>query len=108
VNQAVVPSEVPLLLFNAKNQITLWGPNGLLSHLLYNCLFWRYYLSILGEINDYAEKHWAGLVGEYHYGRWSRYLTAAINAMNGGASVSFISTFSSWRYCKLFSDERIL
>ena len=30
--------------YNARNQITLWGPNG--------------------EIDDYAAKNWAGLIGE--------------------------------------------
>lgn len=39
--------------FNARNQLTLWGP--------------------VGEINDYAAKHWAGLVGDYYYMRWQMY-----------------------------------
>ena len=39
--------------FNARNQLTLWGPDG--------------------EINDYAAKQWAGLVGNYYYMRWSMY-----------------------------------
>ena len=38
-------------LFNARNQITLWGPNG--------------------EINDYAAKiGWSGLVSSYYLARW--------------------------------------
>ena len=41
-------------LFNAKNQITLWGPHG--------------------EINDYSTRQWNGLVGDYHYHRWTEYL----------------------------------
>ena len=41
-----------LLVFNARNQITLWGPRG--------------------EINDYAAKNgWSGLVGTYYAGRWN-------------------------------------
>lgn len=36
--------------YTARNQITLWGPDG--------------------EINDYASKEWAGLVGQYYRGRW--------------------------------------
>lgn len=44
--------------YNARNQITLWGPNG--------------------EINDYASKSWGGLVGGYYVPRWEifgQYLT---------------------------------
>lgn len=41
-------------LFNAKNQITLWGPHG--------------------EINDYSTRQWNGLVGDYHFHRWTEYL----------------------------------
>lgn len=36
--------------YNARNQITLWGPNG--------------------EISDYAAKQWGGLVSSYHVPRW--------------------------------------
>eukprot|EP00051_Salpingoeca_urceolata_P011079 m.136572 g.136572 ORF g.136572 m.136572 type:complete len:913 (-) comp16976_c2_seq5:202-2940(-) len=39
------------LEFNARNQITLWGPHG--------------------EINDYAKKEWGGLVRNYYKPRWS-------------------------------------
>ncbi|KAJ5692766.1 hypothetical protein N7462_002189 [Penicillium macrosclerotiorum] len=38
------------LEYNARNQITLWGPNG--------------------EIHDYASKHWAGLVSSFYLPRW--------------------------------------
>lgn len=37
--------------FNARNQITLWGPNG--------------------EINDYATKQWNGIVIDYYLPRWT-------------------------------------
>jgi alpha-N-acetylglucosaminidase len=36
--------------YNARNQITLWGPNG--------------------EIHDYASKSWGGLVSGYYIPRW--------------------------------------
>ena len=39
------------LEFNARNQITLWGPHG--------------------EINDYAKKEWGGLVSSYYKQRYS-------------------------------------
>lgn len=42
-----------IFLFGAKNQVTLWGPNG--------------------EINDYSAREWSGLTGEYYYGRWNLY-----------------------------------
>ena len=41
-------------VWNAKNQITLWGPKG--------------------EILDYATKHWAGLVINYHKPRWQLFI----------------------------------
>ncbi|KAF2113315.1 putative alpha-N-acetylglucosaminidase [Lophiotrema nucula] len=40
--------------YNARNQITLWGPEG--------------------EINDYASKSWGGLVGDYYLPRWQVFL----------------------------------
>jgi hypothetical protein len=43
-------AEKQWLEFNARNQITLWGPNG--------------------EINDYAKKDWGGLVRGYYRKRW--------------------------------------
>ncbi|CCM02759.1 uncharacterized protein FIBRA_04867 [Fibroporia radiculosa] len=43
------------LEYNARNQITLWGPDG--------------------EINDYASKQWAGFVGTYYYDRWNMFIT---------------------------------
>ncbi|XP_017783201.1 PREDICTED: alpha-N-acetylglucosaminidase isoform X2 [Nicrophorus vespilloides] len=44
--------------FNARNQITLWGPNG--------------------EIKDYANKQWSGMVSHFFQPRW----TAFIRVMN--------------------------
>jgi len=47
-------SQVENRVFNARNQITLWGPNG--------------------EINDYAAKiGWAGLVSDYYLPRWQKH-----------------------------------
>ncbi|KAF7591021.1 hypothetical protein BBP40_002039 [Aspergillus hancockii] len=37
--------------YNARNQVTLWGPTG--------------------EISDYASKAWAGLISSYYVPRWS-------------------------------------
>lgn len=46
--------------FNARNQITLWGPNG--------------------EITDYACKQWAELFHYYYIPRWRAFLTAALDS----------------------------
>jgi alpha-N-acetylglucosaminidase len=40
--------------YDARNQITLWGPNG--------------------EISDYASKSWGGLVKGYYLPRWEIFL----------------------------------
>ncbi|KAJ8681692.1 hypothetical protein QAD02_017484 [Eretmocerus hayati] len=40
--------------FNARNQVTLWGPNG--------------------EIVDYANKQWSGVVRDYFKPRWALFL----------------------------------
>jgi len=41
--------------YNARNQITLWGPNG--------------------EIRDYANKQWSGVIADYFKPRWALFLT---------------------------------
>lgn len=54
--------------YNARNQITLWGPNG--------------------EIPDYASKEWAGLVGGFYGERWRifvEYLVEVVAAGGGPA-----------------------
>lgn len=53
-------SEKYLYEFNARNQITLWGPNG--------------------EISDYACKQWTELFHYYYIPRWRAFLTAALYA----------------------------
>lgn len=42
--------------YNARNQITLWGPNG--------------------EIRDYANKQWSGVMADYFKPRWELFLKA--------------------------------
>lgn len=42
------------LEYNARNQITLWGPDG--------------------QISDYASKSWAGLVSSYYVPRWEMFV----------------------------------
>lgn len=53
---AVDEEEMRLYEYNARNQITLWGPNG--------------------EIRDYANKQWSGMVADYFKPRWELFLHA--------------------------------
>ncbi|XP_021938138.1 alpha-N-acetylglucosaminidase isoform X2 [Zootermopsis nevadensis] len=57
-------SEKQLYEYNARNQITLWGPHG--------------------EIVDYANKQWAGVVSHYFLPRWSLFLSALNNSLATG------------------------
>lgn len=54
--------------WNARNQLTLWGPRG--------------------EIRDYAAKQWAGLVGGYYRPRWQRFLRALAEALDAGVALN--------------------
>jgi len=47
-----------VLQYNLRNQLTLWGPEG--------------------QINDYAAKHWNGLVGNYYSKRWDLFFEAVL------------------------------
>ena len=53
-----------LIEFNARNQITLWGP--------------------IANIEDYAAKEWAGLISSYYKQRWQIYTTWVDNATSKG------------------------
>ena len=57
-------TEKEILEFNARNQITLWGPNG--------------------EIDDYANKNWANLVGDYYLTRWEFFFDVLITSFDTG------------------------
>merc|ERR1711871_1635624 len=50
--------------FNARNLLTLWGPNG--------------------NINDYARKAWGGLVKDYYLHRWSTFVDMQIESVADG------------------------
>lgn len=47
--------------FNARNQLTAWGPNG--------------------QILDYATKQWSGMIRDYYKPRWDMFLDAVTLAM---------------------------
>jgi len=52
------------LEYNARNQITLWGPSG--------------------QINDYASKQWGGLIGSYYYSRWKLFGDTLVSCKKSG------------------------
>ena len=52
------------LEFNARNQITMWGPHQ--------------------NIEDYASKEWSGLVEDYYKQRWSLFLDYGISVVSSG------------------------
>lgn len=56
--------EKNLYEFNAKNQITTWGPNG--------------------EIRDYANKQWSGVMEDYFKARWKIFLEALDESVSKG------------------------
>ena len=58
-----------LFEFNARNQITLWGPDG--------------------NINDYAAKSWAGLYIDYYYPRWKLFIDEVIDALKKGTEFNY-------------------
>ena len=67
--RASVPSTSPAEAvnnaeFNARNQITMWGPHQ--------------------EIEDYASKEWAGLVKDYHKERWALFTSLVNEAVQEG------------------------
>ncbi|XP_015593025.1 alpha-N-acetylglucosaminidase [Cephus cinctus] len=57
-------AEEELYEYNARNQITLWGPNG--------------------EIRDYANKQWSGVVADYFKPRWAVFLKALEDSLSSG------------------------
>ncbi len=61
---AVDSDQALLYEYNARNQLTLWGPTG--------------------EIDDYASKNWQGLVGDYYYSRWELFITSVLSDVKAG------------------------
>ena len=57
-------AEQDALEFNARNQITLWGPTG--------------------QIADYASKQWSGLISAYYAPRWRSFIAALTDAAQRG------------------------
>ena len=61
------PAEKAMMEFNARNQLTLWGPRG--------------------EIADYASKQWSGLMRDYYLRRWQMFFARVGAALRDGADL---------------------
>ncbi|KAM9837215.1 alpha-N-acetylglucosaminidase [Aulostomus maculatus] len=61
---ALDEKEAQLYDLNARNQITLWGPSG--------------------EILDYANKEWGGLMEDYYAQRWSLFVYTLVECLESG------------------------
>ncbi|XP_052221113.1 alpha-N-acetylglucosaminidase-like isoform X4 [Dreissena polymorpha] len=64
----VTASEADLMEYNARNQVTLWGPTG--------------------EIRDYAAKQWAGLISGYYAPRWGKFIGMLALCVSQGTQFS--------------------
>ncbi|KAK5175005.1 uncharacterized protein LTR77_000141 [Saxophila tyrrhenica] len=69
--------------YNARDQITLWGPDG--------------------EISDYASKQWGGLIRSYYVPRWRMFVeytlnsTTAVDGENEGLSDALFRFGEGWQ-----------
>lgn len=61
---ALDEAEAQLYDMNARNQITLWGPDG--------------------NILDYASKEWGGLMEDYYSQRWSLFVNTLVECLDRG------------------------
>lgn len=61
---ALNEKEAQLYDMNARNQITLWGPSG--------------------EILDYANKEWGGLMEDYYAQRWGLFVHTLVECLDSG------------------------
>lgn len=61
-------AERQLIDINARNQITLWGPNG--------------------EIVDYAMRQWSGVISGYCLPRWQLFFADALEAMGRNKTIN--------------------
>lgn len=63
-SMALNEREAQLYDMNARNQITLWGPSG--------------------EILDYANKEWGGLMEDYYAQRWGLFVQTLVECLDRG------------------------
>ncbi|RMY62509.1 hypothetical protein D0863_10942 [Hortaea werneckii] len=65
INTTTLTDRANFYEYNARNQITLWGPRG--------------------EISDYGSKQWGGLIGSYYLPRWEMFVDYVLKT-NGSSS----------------------
>ncbi|RMX88361.1 hypothetical protein D0869_01680 [Hortaea werneckii] len=68
INTTTLTDRANFYEYNARNQITLWGPRG--------------------EISDYGSKQWGGLIGSYYLPRWQMFVDYVLKN-NGSSSPDF-------------------
>lgn len=68
INTTTLTDRANFYEYNARNQITLWGPRG--------------------EISDYGSKQWGGLIGSYYLPRWQMFVDYVLKN-NGSSSPGF-------------------
>lgn len=79
----VTLQEKELYEFNARNQITLWGPKG--------------------EILDYATKQWSGMVSGYFYPRWKLFLDSLRDCLS--RNVAFNQSLFDWKVSNFVEQQ---
>lgn len=79
--------EADYMEFQARNQVTLWGPHG--------------------EVNNYGSKAWAGLVGEYYKPIWQKFIKFVLqgNDANDFENVIGKEFRNQWQLQKWFDSE---
>ncbi|CAJ2509978.1 Uu.00g058780.m01.CDS01 [Anthostomella pinea] len=85
VNTSLIAQVASFYEYNARNQITLWGPT-------------------TGQVSDYASKQWAGLLSSYYVPRWRMFVeytmnttTTAANGANAALSASLLDFEEAWQ-----------
>lgn len=96
---AVTESEADLYEFNARNQLTLWGPKATDTGP-----------TLYGYIQDYAGKNWAGLVSGYYLHRWTLFTSMVQDAIDRGEDFNFESYAKleialGEKFCRDFSTK---
>ncbi|KAK3647732.1 hypothetical protein LTR56_007961 [Elasticomyces elasticus] len=83
VNNSSIEQTADFYEYNARNQVTLWGPTG--------------------QISDYASKQWSGLISSYYVPRWTMFVdytlntTTAMNGANAPLSRSLLAFEEAWQ-----------
>lgn len=72
--------------FNAKAIVTTWG---------------AYNQAEIGQLHDYSNRQWAGLIKDFYMPRWERWITARINELEGKPFEEKINWFKSeWEWAR--------